>query len=145
MIELLYASGLRISELANARLENFNFEERVIRVTGKETRRGLWPVAARHAKHWQRYLSTERPKLVKSAAAAKFFFPSAEPKLTTARIWQIVNNMRGAPDSNSAFTLTFCDTARNASAAHADLRIIQEMLVTPTFRRRKLYTVDHSD
>jgi integrase/recombinase XerD len=32
--ELLYASGLRISELANARLENFNFEERVVRVTG---------------------------------------------------------------------------------------------------------------
>src|ERR1051326_91700 len=35
MIELLYASGLRISELANARLENFNFGERVMRVTGK--------------------------------------------------------------------------------------------------------------
>src|SRR5437870_4380858 len=35
MIELLYASGLRISELANSRLENFNFEERVVRVKGK--------------------------------------------------------------------------------------------------------------
>src|SRR5207237_5327190 len=35
MIELLYASGLRISEVANARLENFNFEERVVCVTGK--------------------------------------------------------------------------------------------------------------
>jgi site-specific recombinase XerD len=35
MIELLYASGLRVSELANARLENFNFEERVVRVTGQ--------------------------------------------------------------------------------------------------------------
>src|SRR6476620_5390679 len=35
MIELLYASGLRISELANARLENFNFDERMVRVTGK--------------------------------------------------------------------------------------------------------------
>src|SRR6266508_3054387 len=35
MIELLYASGLRISELATARLENFNFEQRMVRVTGK--------------------------------------------------------------------------------------------------------------
>src|SRR5262250_2110107 len=35
MIELLYASGLRISELASERLENFNFEERILRVTGK--------------------------------------------------------------------------------------------------------------
>ena len=35
MVELLYASGLRISELANARLENLNFDERILRVTGK--------------------------------------------------------------------------------------------------------------
>src|ERR1700750_2538137 len=38
MIELLYASGLRISELASARLENFNFEERMIRVTGQRNK-----------------------------------------------------------------------------------------------------------
>src|SRR5262245_5092560 len=44
MIELLYASGLRISELANARLENFNFEERVVRVTGKGNKTHLVPV-----------------------------------------------------------------------------------------------------
>src|SRR5438093_5858302 len=44
MIELLYASGLRISELANARLENFNFEERILRVTGKGNKTRLVPV-----------------------------------------------------------------------------------------------------
>src|SRR5678816_3475836 len=44
MIELLYASGLRISELANARLENFNFEERVVRVTGKGNKTRIVPV-----------------------------------------------------------------------------------------------------
>ena len=40
MLELLYASGLRISELAGAKLENLNLEEGVVRVTGKGTRRG---------------------------------------------------------------------------------------------------------
>src|SRR5205814_8814999 len=44
MIELLYASGLRISELANARLENFNGEDRILRVIGKGNKTRLVPV-----------------------------------------------------------------------------------------------------
>ena len=44
IVELLYASGLRISELANARLENLNFEERILRVTGKGNKMRLVPV-----------------------------------------------------------------------------------------------------
>src|ERR1700757_2376959 len=44
MIELIYASGLRISELANARLEHFNFEERMVRVTGKGNKTRIVPV-----------------------------------------------------------------------------------------------------
>ncbi len=48
MIELLYASGLRISELANARLENLNFEERVVRVTGNGNKTRLGRVGEEH-------------------------------------------------------------------------------------------------
>src|SRR5437762_8273609 len=44
MIELLYASGLRVSELANARLENFNAEDRILRVIGKGNKTRLVPV-----------------------------------------------------------------------------------------------------
>jgi integrase/recombinase XerD len=44
IIELLYASGLRISELANARLENFSAEQRILRVTGKGNKTRLVPV-----------------------------------------------------------------------------------------------------
>ena len=65
MIELLYASGLRISELANARLENFNFEERMLRVTGKGNKTRLVPVGRKACEALAAYLSTERPKLVK--------------------------------------------------------------------------------
>jgi integrase/recombinase XerD len=50
MIELLYASGLRISELANARLENFDFEQRVVRVTGKLTTARIWQIVKKHAR-----------------------------------------------------------------------------------------------
>ncbi len=50
MIELLYASGLRISELANARLENFNSDERMLRVTGKGNKTRLVPVGRKEAR-----------------------------------------------------------------------------------------------
>src|SRR5438876_776983 len=56
MIELLYASGLRISELANARLENFNFEERIVRVTGKGNKTRLVPVGRKACEALAAYL-----------------------------------------------------------------------------------------
>jgi Site-specific recombinase XerD len=59
MIELLYASGLRVSELANARLENFNFEERVVRVTGKGNKTRIVP-AGRKGMRSARRLSLQR-------------------------------------------------------------------------------------
>src|SRR5215468_5995880 len=54
MIELLYASGLRISELANARLEHFNFEQRIVRATGKGNKTRLVPVGRKACKPWRR-------------------------------------------------------------------------------------------
>ena len=67
MIELLYASGLRISELVNARLENLDLEEGVIRVTGKGNKTRLVPVGRRAIKSLRRYLEFERPNLVRAA------------------------------------------------------------------------------
>src|SRR4029453_18236449 len=90
MIELLYASGLRISELANARLENFNFEERIIRVTGKGNKTRLVPVGRKACEALAAYLSTERPKLVKRRGSSEIFLSERGTKLTTVRIWQIV-------------------------------------------------------
>src|SRR5262245_63662472 len=90
MIELLYASGLRISELANSRLEDFNFEQRVVRVTGKGNKTRLVPVGRKACEALAAYLSTERPKLVKPCTSSEIFISDRGTKLTTARIWQIV-------------------------------------------------------
>src|SRR5213593_3769086 len=90
MIELLYASGLRISELANARLENFNFEERIVRVTGKGNKTRLVPVGRKACEALAAYLSTERPKFVKRRSSSEIFLSERGTKLTTARIWQVV-------------------------------------------------------
>ncbi len=96
MIELLYASGLRISELANARLENFDPEERILRVTGKGNKTRLVPVGRKACEALAAYLSTERPKLVKRRSGSEIFLSERGTKLTTARIWQIVKETRAA-------------------------------------------------
>ncbi|HEX8897266.1 MAG TPA: tyrosine-type recombinase/integrase, partial [Chthoniobacterales bacterium] len=76
IVELLYASGLRISELANARLENFNAEERILRVTGKGNKMRLVPVGTKACEALAAYVSTERPKLVKRRTSSEIFLSS---------------------------------------------------------------------
>jgi len=90
IVELLYASGLRISELASARLENFNAEERIVRVTGKGNKTRLVPVGRKACEALAAYLSSERPTLVKRRSGSEIFLSARGGKLTTARIWQVV-------------------------------------------------------
>jgi len=142
MIELLYASGLRISELANARLENFNFEERVVRVTGKANKTRIVPVGRKACEALAAYLSTERPKLVKRRSSSEIFLSERGTKLTTARIWQIVKkHARHAGLEKNIYP----HLLRHSFATHllengADLRIIQEMLGHADISTTQVYT-----
>src|SRR5207237_2249974 len=90
MVELRYASGLRISELACARLENFYPEEGTIRVIGKGNKTRIVPVGRKACEALGCYLSTERPRLIKRRSGSEIFLSERGTKLTTARIWQIV-------------------------------------------------------
>src|SRR5437667_12426830 len=96
MIELLYASGLRISELACARLENFYPEEGTIRVVGKGNKTRIVPVGRKACEAMACYLSTERPKLIKRRSGSEIFLSERGGKLTTARVWTTGKDKRGA-------------------------------------------------
>src|SRR5881398_180396 len=142
MVELLYASGLRISELANARLENFNMEERILRVTGKGNKMRLVPVGTKACEALAAYLSTERPKQVKRRTSSEIFLSERGTKLTTARIWQIVKEhaRRAGLEQN-----VYPHLLRHSFATHllgngADLRIIQEMLGHADISTTQVYT-----
>jgi integrase/recombinase XerD len=139
---LLYASGLRISELANARLENFNFEERVVRVTGKGNKTRLVPVGRKACEALAAYLSDERPKLVKRRSGSEIFLSERGSKLTTVRIWQIVKKyaQRAGLEKN-----VYPHLLRHSFATHllgngADLRVIQEMLGHTDISTTQIYT-----
>ena len=142
MIELLYASGLRISELARARLENFSTEEGILRVTGKGNKTRLVPVGRKACEALASYLMAERGKLVKPRSGSEIFLSQRGGKLTTARIWQIVK--KHAKHSGLS-TNIYPHLLRHSFATHllsngADLRIIQEMLGHADISTTQVYT-----
>jgi integrase/recombinase XerD len=142
MIEVLYASGLRISELANARLENFAPEEGILRVTGKGNKTRIVPVGRKACEALAAYLSTERPKLVKRRSGSEIFLSERGTKLTTARIWQIIKRISR---HSGLETNIYPHLLRHSFATHllgngADLRIIQEMLGHADISTTQVYT-----
>ena len=142
IVELLYASGLRISELANARLENLNVEERILRVTGKGNKTRLVPIGRRACDALAAYLSTERPKLVKPRSGSEIFLSLRGTKLTTVRLWQIVKERARTSGLQAN---VYPHLLRHSFATHllgngADLRIIQEMLGHSDISTTQVYT-----
>jgi integrase/recombinase XerD len=142
MLELLYASGLRISELANARLENFDSNERILRVTGKGNKTRLVPVGQKACAALASYISTERPQLVKRRTGSEIFLSSRGTKLTTTRIWQIVKECarRSGLEVNIYPHLLRHSFATHLLSNGADLRIIQEMLGHADISTTQVYT-----
>lgn len=147
MLELLYASGLRVSELCQARLENLNLEEGFIRVTGKGNKTRLVPVGRAACTAIQRYLDNERPTLVSKRTGAEVFLSVRGKKLTPQRIWQLIKQYaaRAGLESNVYPHIFRHSFATHLLAGGADLRIIQEMLGHSDISTTQIYThVDRS-
>ena len=140
--ELLYASGLRISELANARLENLLLEERIIRVTGKGNKTRLIPVGRKACDAIAEYLAKERPDLVKKRTGGEIFLSVRGTKLTTARIWQILKRIarQAGLEVNVYPHLLRHSFATHLLSNGADLRIIQELLGHADVATTQIYT-----
>lgn len=142
MLELLYASGLRVSELADARLENFFPEEGFIRVTGKGSKTRLVPVGGAALESISAYLEHGRPSLVFRHSGSEIFLSNRGRRLTTARIWQIVRErarLAGIEERIHPHQL------RHSFATHllengADLRVIQELLGHADISTTQIYT-----
>jgi integrase/recombinase XerD len=147
MLELLYASGLRISELCTLRLENLDLEEGMIRVTGKGNKTRLVPVGSEARRALGRYLELERPRLVSRRTGAEVFLSVRGRKLTPQRVWQLIKAYAARVGLNAN---VYPHLFRHSFATHllaggADLRIIQEMLGHADISTTQIYThVDSS-
>ena len=142
MLELLYASGLRISELCGARLENIDLEAAFIRVVGKGNKTRLVPVGTKAREAIQRYLDNERPSLVSKKSGAEIFLSVRGRKLTPQRVWQLIKDYasRAGLEENVYPHLLRHSFATHLLGGGADLRIIQELLGHADIATTQIYT-----
>ena len=142
MIELLYSSGLRVSELCGARLENMDLETGFIRVTGKGAKTRLIPVGGAAKTAIENYLLSGRPHLVGRKTGAEIFLSVRGKMLTPQRIWQLIK--RYATHAGLEMNV-YPHLMRHSFATHllgggADLRIIQELLGHADISTTQVYT-----
>jgi integrase/recombinase XerD len=142
MLELLYSSGLRVSELCSARLEEIDLEAGFIRVTGKGKKTRLVPVGAPARDAITRYLQSERPKLVRKKTGAEIFLSIRGKKLTSARIYQLITAYaaRAGIGVHAYPHLLRHSFATHLLAGGADLRVIQELLGHSDISTTQIYT-----
>lgn len=143
LLELFYASGLRVSEATTTRLENLSLEEGWIRVTGKGRKTRLVPVGGAARDALETYLDSARPKLVKKKTQSHIFLNRNGGPLTTARVWQIVKErakLAGLDPQRVHPHLLRHSFATHLLANGADLRVIQEMLGHADIATTQIYT-----
>ncbi len=143
ILELFYASGIRLSELADARLENLSLEEGWIRVTGKGSKTRLSPVGGAALESIAAWLEHARPELVGPKTQSHVFITRNGTRLTTARIQQIVKERAALCGLDPA--RIHPHLLRHSFATHllnngADLRVIQEMLGHADISTTQIYT-----
>ncbi len=142
MLELLYSSGLRVSELCDARLENLDMENGFLRVTGKGAKTRIVPIGRPALDAIAVYLRDLRPELVTRKTGAEIFLSIRGKRLTPQRIWQVIKACaaRAGLEINA-----FPHLLRHSFATHlleggADLRVIQELLGHADISTTQIYT-----
>jgi integrase/recombinase XerD len=143
ILEVLYACGLRVSELIELKISNLFFDEEIIRVFGKGSKERLVPIGSSAIKWTKEYLSSSRPLLEKkSRSEGIVFLNSRGTKLSRMGIWKIVERYtKEAKIEREVHPHTF----RHSFATHlleggADLRAVQEMLGHADISTTQIYT-----
>ncbi len=142
MLELMYASGLRVSELVGLRIYQVNLSEQVLRVTGKGNKERLVPFG-QAAHHWlARYMNEARPQILKGQQTEDLFVTARGAAMSRVMFWNIVK--KSAQVAGIAVALS-PHTLRHAFATHllnhgADLRAVQLLLGHADISTTTIYT-----
>lgn len=144
MLELLYATGLRVTELVTLQLSQVSIEPGVLRVVGKGDKERLVPIGEVALEWLAKYLNSARPALLQSKAATIALFVTRRGQVMTRQaFWYMIKRYAkkaGIPaDSLSPHTL------RHAFATHllnhgADLRVVQMLLGHSDISTTQIYT-----
>ncbi len=143
MLEFIYATGVRVSELLNMEIRNLYLEQGFIRVTGKGNKERIVPIGGQAVHFLDLYLAKARPAIAKPLKSKNTLFLNMRGgKLSRMGFWKILNyyvNMAGFQKKISPHTF------RHSFATHlieggADLRAVQEMLGHSDIATTQIYT-----
>jgi integrase/recombinase XerD len=143
MLETLYATGLRVSELVSVHVLNVSLTEGVVRVIqGKGGKDRLVPLG-QEAHHWiERYLQVARPLLLGARTSPALFLTTRAAPMTRQAFWQLVKKYALAADIHTPLSP---HVLRHAFATHllnhgADLRVVQMLLGHADISTTQIYT-----
>lgn len=141
MLELLYATGLRVSELVGLRMEQINLRQAVVFVKGKGNKERLVPMGEVALEYIEAFIKLARPQLIKHAT--DFVFPSKRGiGMTRQTFWHRIKHYAIVANIQSELSP---HTLRHAFATHlinhgADLRVVQMMLGHSDLSTTQIYT-----
>ncbi len=142
ILELFYASGMRVSELSNLSLENINLDVGYVRCTGKGRKERIVPIGNKAKEAVRKYCETARTKLVKYPMTMELFLSRLGKRISRQSLWSIIKlyaRVAGIKKEIKPHTL------RHSFATHllqhgADLRSVQEMLGHSDISTTQIYT-----
>jgi integrase/recombinase XerD len=142
LLELMYATGLRVSEVATLKLEDIHFDSECLRCTGKGGKARVVPFGGRARDELQRYLAEARPSFEGDKTGREVFLTYRGAPFSRKGLWKLIRTYArraGISKSVSPHTL------RHSFASHllangAPLRVIQEMLGHADIATTQVYT-----
>jgi integrase/recombinase XerD len=142
MLELLYATGLRVSELVKLEVKQVNLEAGFLRVRGKGGRERVVPLGAKAREKTLAYLNTARPALLKGQTSLYLFVSRSAKPMTRQAFWHL---LKGYALQSTEGGRIYPHAFRHAFATHlldggADLRAVQAMLGHVDIATTQIYT-----
>lgn len=142
MLQLLYASGMRVSELVSLNLEDVNTVDGDVRCFGKGHKERIVPIHKQAVQAIDEYVEEARPRLVRSDKERALFLNRRGDRLTRQGFWQILKEYAKSAGLEGEVTP---HTLRHSFATHmlsggADLRAVQELLGHANISTTQVYT-----
>lgn len=147
IIEMMYATGMRASEVINLKLEDINLEVGFVRCFGKGGKERIVPLGSKAKEALIRYFERVRPKLLKNKTSPEIFLSRLGKKISRQSLWSIIKKYAKVAKIKRQIKP---HTLRHSFATHlleggADLRSVQEMLGHSDISTTQVYTHIHKD
>ena len=142
MLELLYSSGLRVSELVNLTVYDVQLSENIVRIIGKGGKERIVPIDDNATKYLTIYMTEYRPQLMKKQITNDLFLNNLGKKISRQAMFKIIQQIALKKGIRTHFSP---HTLRHSFATHllengADLRSIQELLGHSSISTTQIYT-----